>query len=171
MTMERLTLSSLAISCVTVIGSASKILSISHCQRRMTGHCAPLLQGSVSLANLLEPPLHCTFISSSAKRLFVLWLVFAALWPILNLNKKTAWICFLSNIIEVKWSEIKLLSPVRLCDPRDYSVHGILQARILEGCHSLLQGIFPTQGSNPSLPYCRWIPYQLSHKGSLISSL
>ena len=30
----------------------------------------------------------------------------------------------------------------------------------------LLQGIFPTQGSNPSLPYCRRILYQLSHKGS-----
>ena len=32
---------------------------------------------------------------------------------------------------------------------------------------SLLQGIFPTQGSNPGLPYCRWILYQLSYKGSL----
>ena len=30
----------------------------------------------------------------------------------------------------------------------------------------LLQGIFPTQGSNPGLPRCRWILYQLSHKGS-----
>ena len=30
----------------------------------------------------------------------------------------------------------------------------------------LLQGIFPTQGSNPRLPHCRQIPYQLSHKGS-----
>ena len=30
---------------------------------------------------------------------------------------------------------------------------------------SLLQGIFPTQGSNPGL-HCRRIPYQLSHKGS-----
>ena len=30
----------------------------------------------------------------------------------------------------------------------------------------LLQGIFPTQGSNPSLPHCRRILYQLSHKGS-----
>ena len=30
---------------------------------------------------------------------------------------------------------------------------------------SLLQGIFPTQGSNPGLPNCRWILYQLSHKG------
>ena len=31
---------------------------------------------------------------------------------------------------------------------------------------SLLQGIFPTQGSNPGLLQCRWILYQLSHKGS-----
>ena len=31
---------------------------------------------------------------------------------------------------------------------------------------SFLQGIFPTQGSNPGLPHCRWILYQLSHKGS-----
>ena len=30
----------------------------------------------------------------------------------------------------------------------------------------LLQGIFPTQGSNPGLPHCRWILYHLSHKGS-----
>ena len=26
-------------------------------------------------------------------------------------------------------------------------------------------GIFPTQGLNPALPHCRWIFYQLSHKG------
>ena len=31
---------------------------------------------------------------------------------------------------------------------------------------SLLQGIFPTQGSNPGLLRCRRILYQLSHKGS-----
>ena len=31
---------------------------------------------------------------------------------------------------------------------------------------SLLQGIFPTQGSNPALLHCRQILYQLSHKGS-----
>ena len=34
------------------------------------------------------------------------------------------------------------------------------------GSLSLLQGIFPTQGSNPSFLYCRQILYQLSHKGS-----
>ena len=31
---------------------------------------------------------------------------------------------------------------------------------------SLLQGVFPTQGSNPGFPHCRWILYQLNHKGS-----
>ena len=34
------------------------------------------------------------------------------------------------------------------------------------GSLSLLQGIFPTQGSNPGLPHCRWILYQLSHQGN-----
>ena len=34
------------------------------------------------------------------------------------------------------------------------------------GSHSLLQGIFPIKGSNPGLPHCRRILYQLSHKGS-----
>ena len=31
---------------------------------------------------------------------------------------------------------------------------------------SLLQGIFPTQGSNPGLLHCRQILYQLSYQGS-----
>ena len=34
------------------------------------------------------------------------------------------------------------------------------------GSLSLLQRIFPTQGSNPRLPHCRRILYQLSHKES-----
>ena len=34
------------------------------------------------------------------------------------------------------------------------------------GMGSLLQGIFPTQGLNPGLMHCRWILYQLNHKGS-----
>jgi len=59
-----------------------------------------------------------------------------------------------------------------LCDPMDYSlpgssVHGdspSKNARV--NCHALLQGIFPTQGSNPGLPHCRWILYHLSHQGS-----
>ena len=35
------------------------------------------------------------------------------------------------------------------------------------GSHSLLQGIFPTQGSNLGLLHCRWILYYLTHSGSL----
>ena len=36
------------------------------------------------------------------------------------------------------------------------------------GSLSLLQGIFPTQGSNPGLPQCRRILNQLSHHGNPI---
>ena len=38
------------------------------------------------------------------------------------------------------------------------------------GCHALIKGIFPTQESNPGLPYCRRILYELSHKGSPIAA-
>ena len=34
------------------------------------------------------------------------------------------------------------------------------------GSHSFLQGIFPTQGLNLGLLYCRWILYHLGHQGS-----
>ena len=34
------------------------------------------------------------------------------------------------------------------------------------GSLSILQGFFPTQGSNPDLLYCRQILYQLNHQGS-----
>ena len=34
------------------------------------------------------------------------------------------------------------------------------------GCHFLLQGIFPTQRSNPGLPHCRQTVYHLSHQGA-----
>ena len=34
------------------------------------------------------------------------------------------------------------------------------------GSLSLLQGMFPTQGSNPGLPHCGQILYQPSHQGS-----
>ena len=45
---------------------------------------------------------------------------------------------------------------------------GILQAKILEWVViPPLQGIFPTQGSSPGLPHCRWILCHLSHQGSL----
>ena len=55
--------------------------------------------------------------------------------------------------------------------------HGLEPTRLLypwnspgkntgEGCHTLLQGIFPTQGLNPGLLHCRQILYCLSYSPS-----
>ena len=51
--------------------------------------------------------------------------------------------------------------------PLGYSVHGDSPSQNTGmGCHALLQGIFPTQASNPDFPYCRWILNHLSHQGT-----
>ena len=55
--------------------------------------------------------------------------------------------------------------------------HGLQPTRLLSlwnfpgkstgvGCHFLLQGIFPTQGSNLGLPHCGQTLYHLNHQGS-----
>ena len=66
------------------------------------------------------------------------------------------------------WEKVKVKvtqSCLTLCNPMDYTDHGILQAiNTGVGSLSILQGIFPTQGSNPGLLHCRRILYQLSHK-------
>ena len=54
-----------------------------------------------------------------------------------------------------------------LCDPHGlYSPWNSLGQNTGVGSLSLLQGIIPAQGSNPGLPHCRRIHYQLSHKES-----
>ena len=58
-----------------------------------------------------------------------------------------------------------------LCDPMNYIVYDILQAKYWVVCHLLLEGIFPTQGLKPGLTHCRWILYQLSYEGSPSFSL
>ena len=47
-----------------------------------------------------------------------------------------------------------------------YSPWNSLGQNIGVGSLSLLQGIFPTQESNPFLLHCRCVLYQLSHKGN-----
>ena len=55
--------------------------------------------------------------------------------------------------------------------------HGLWPSRLLcpwdcpgknigVGCHSLLQGIFPTQGQNPGLLHCTQILYHMNHQRS-----
>ena len=63
-------------------------------------------------------------------------------------------------------------SCLTLCDPVDYGLPDSFVLEILGentgvGCYAFLQGIFPTQGSNPGLPHCRCSLYCLSHQGSL----
>ena len=55
-----------------------------------------------------------------------------------------------------------------LCNSMDYTVHAWNSPdhNTGVGSLSLLQGIFPTQGSNPGLPHCRQIIFQLRHQGS-----
>ena len=65
----------------------------------------------------------------------------------------------------------ELLSPT-VCDPMDCSppgssVHGTLQARILEWV-AISLGIFLTQEPNLGLLHCRQILYYLSHQGSCV---
>ena len=74
------------------------------------------------------------------------------------------------------WSGLPFPSPRDLPDPGIKPRYPTLQVNSLPaeppekpknssvGTLSLLQGIFPTQGSNPGLPQCRWFLYQLSHK-------
>ena len=78
------------------------------------------------------------------------------------------WVPLLSTVTLLISYCVVLVAPLcpTLCNSMDYSppsstVYGILHARL--GCHLLLQGIFPTQGSNPGLLRCRQILYCLSH--------
>ena len=51
-----------------------------------------------------------------------------------------------------------------LCDPMDCTPWNSPGQNTGVGSLSLLQGIFPTQGSKSGLPHCRQILYQLSHR-------
>ena len=65
-------------------------------------------------------------------------------------------------------SVIPTLCDPMVCSPPGSSVHGDSPGKNAGmGCHALLQGIFPTQGSNLSLlPQCRQVLYCLSHQES-----
>ena len=72
--------------------------------------------------------------------------------------------------IQERWSSV-VQSCLTLCDPMDcktpsFPVHESLQAGILKWVvFPFSRGSSPTQGSNPGLPHCRQVLYQLSHKG------
>ena len=97
-------------------------------------------------------------------------------WPFIFL--KSAWF-FCSTLLY----NLKLLDILKakvfiahscptLCNPMDCSPpgssgHGDSPGKNTGlGCHFLIQGIFPIQGSNLVFLHCRQILYRLSHQGS-----
>ena len=96
---------------------------------------------------------------------------------IINQFKRERWHNFKMTFLNWSTDSIKSLS--KSCAVFSHSVvsnslwpHGLLCPWDFPGkntgvdCHFLLQGIFPTQGSNPSLPHYRQMLYHLSHQGS-----
>ena len=80
-------------------------------------------------------------------------------------GKKCFYVRFSFKLGTVKVAQSRLT----LCNPTDYTVHGTSLGQNNEmGSVSLLQGILPTQGSNPGLSHYRQILYQLRQKGSLL---
>ena len=71
------------------------------------------------------------------------------------------------------YMKVKVTQPcLTLCDSMDYTVHRILQARILQWvAFPFSRGFSQLKGLNPFLPLCRQILYQLSYKESPCSSL
>ena len=68
--------------------------------------------------------------------------------------------------IQVKWSESNSVVSNSLRPHGLYSPWNSPGQNTGVGSLSLLQGIFPTQGSNLGLLHCRQILHQLSHQGS-----
>ena len=73
---------------------------------------------------------------------------------------------FFPLLFAMKWSESRSVVSNSLRPHGLYSPWNSPGQNTGMGSLSLFQGIFPTQGSNPGLPHCRHILYQLSHQGS-----
>ena len=73
-------------------------------------------------------------------------------------------------VVEVKWSASHSVMSDSLLPYRLYSPWNFPGQNTGVGSLSLLQGIFPTEGSNPGLPQHRWFLYQLGYQGSPICS-
>ena len=71
--------------------------------------------------------------------------------------------------LTTKWSESRSVVSNSLRPQRLYGPWNSPGLNTGVGSLSLLQGVFPIQGLNPGLPHCRWILYQLSYKGNLIT--
>ena len=157
------------------------MLSMSSGEQASSGHL-PSLQGGLQYKPCNEPLWH------RSGRALSWWLssVFQGLWVAKKLEVKVAQSCLtlrdpigftvrdivpqiLDPITNLERNKVKISqSCPTLRSHGRYSPLNSPGQNTGVGSLSLLQGIFPTQGSNPGLihPHCRWILYQLSHQGS-----
>ena len=105
------------------------------------------------------------------------WILVNIIWSVFHLNKtqkisqhqpldgaRAAVILRHVNVKAVVAQSCDSLEPMD-CSPPGPFVHGDSPGKnTAVGCHVLLQGIFPTQGSNRGLQHCRRILYRLSHQ-------
>ena len=86
-------------------------------------------------------------------------------WENRNTAKRAIYIIYRKAKAKVTQSCLTLCNPPDCSLPGSCSWNSPGQNTVVDN-HSILQGIFPTQRSNPGLPHCRWILYCLSHQGS-----
>ena len=93
-----------------------------------------------------------------------------AFWIRISLIHDFIFSSTLYNICKLK---VKVKSCPTLCNPWKVACTKLLRTWDFQGkstgvgCHFLHQGIFPTQGSHPSLSHCRQTLYRLSHQGTI----
>ena len=111
----------------------------------------------------------CTFLCTTVQRTAVQYLYFK---PRISRSEvwKQQWYRWYAKkhqllYCEVKWSESHSVVSDSLRPHGLYSPWNSPGQNTGVGSLFFLQGIFPTQESNPGLPHCRRILYQLSHKG------
>ena len=122
-------------------------------------HSLPLSSGESPLRGCVCGMLLILSLSSS-------WTIQGSLIPISQLIFTLYFSIICTVLCLVAQSCPTLCDPMH-CSPPGSSVHGDSPGRNTGvGYHALLQGVFPTQGSNPSLSRCWRIIYHLSHQGS-----
>ena len=123
------------------------------------------LSAVLCILPLVSSPFSSLWRTSLSTRLYLGFSHYS--WPLNNTGLNCAWV----HLHEVCVCLVTQSCPT-LRIPIGYSppgslVHGNSPGKNTGvGCHALLQGIFPTQGSNPCLLPCRWILLCLSHQES-----